>query len=61
VVVRDRDQPASTSLISIPALSEPCRAKLGFWKYSFFEGNKVRVKAIAVGRAILIYLILEMS
>jgi len=30
VVVRDKDQHASTSLISIPALSEPCRAKVGF-------------------------------
>ena len=37
MVVRDRDQHASTSLISIPVLSEPCGAKVGFSESSFFD------------------------
>ena len=38
-VVVDKDQCTSTSLISIPALSELCRAKVGFSEYSFFDVN----------------------
>lgn len=37
VVVRVRDQRASTSLISISGLSEPCRAKVRFSKYPIFD------------------------
>ena len=37
VVVRVKDQHPSTSLILVPALSEPRQAQLGFLEFSFLD------------------------